>query len=182
MSRVGKMPIQIPEKVKVQVKDHFVLFEGPKGKMQLAINPALSVEVTEGRVKVLRPDDTPGSKALHGLTRTLVANAVKGVLQGYARVLEVSGVGYRAEAAGKTLNLAVGLSHPVAFALPDGISAEVEKQTRITLRGVDKHLVGMTAAQIRKVRPPEPYKGKGIKYAEERIRRKVGKQGVTATQ
>ncbi len=180
MSRIGKLPVKIPEKVKVSVDGSMVKFEGPKGKVQLKMAPTLKVEVKGGEVRVSRPDDTPEAKALHGLSRTLVANAVHGVLSGYERVLEISGVGYRAEVAGKKLNLAVGFSHPVAYDLPEGITCEVEKQTRVTLRGADKHLLGMTASQIRLIRPPEPYKGKGIKYAEERIRRKVGKQGAAA--
>lgn len=177
MSRVGKLPVMIPEKVKVAVDGNVLGFEGPKGRMQLRIPPAIRAELKDGQVRLLRPDDAPGSKALHGLSRTLVNNAVRGVVEGYERVLEISGVGYRAEVSGKSLNLAVGLSHPVSYPLPEGVTCEVEKQTRVVLRGADKHLVGMAAAQIRKIRPPEPYKGKGIKYAHERIRRKVGKQG-----
>jgi large subunit ribosomal protein L6 len=180
MSRIGKLPVKIPDKVKVSVDGLIVKFDGPKGKMQLRMAPSLKVEVKGGEVRVIRPDDSPGAKALHGLSRTLVANAVHGVLNGYERVLEISGVGYRAEVAGKKLNLALGFSHPVTYDLPEGITCEVEKQVRVTLRGADKHLLGMTAAQVRLIRPPEPYKGKGIKYAEERIRRKVGKQGAAA--
>ena len=180
MSRIGKLPVKIPEKVKVSVSGPIVKFEGPKGKMQIKMAPSLKVEVKGSEVRVIRPDDTPEAKALHGLSRTLVNNAVHGVLVGYERVLEISGVGYRAELAGKKLNLALGFSHPVSYPLPEGISCEVEKQTRIILRGADKHLLGMTAAQIRLIRAPEPYKGKGVKYAEERVRRKVGKQGAAA--
>jgi large subunit ribosomal protein L6 len=129
-------------------------------------------------VRVIRPDDTRLSKGLHGLTRTLVKNALLGVTKGYERVLEISGVGFKAEVKGKEIQFTLGFSHPVAFKLPEGVTAEVDpKQTRITVRGVDKHLLGLTAAKIRALRPPEPYKGKGIKYAEETIRRKEGKTG-----
>ena len=131
----------------------------------------------DGYVAVQRPSDERLPKSLHGLTRTLINNAIKGVTVGYEDILDISGVGYKAEVKGKILNMALGFSHPVDFPIPEGITAEVEKGTRITLRGVDKHLVGMTAAQIRIIRKTEPYKGKGIKYATEKVRRKVGKQG-----
>jgi large subunit ribosomal protein L6 len=178
MSRVGKQPVKIPEKVKVAVVGHQVKVEGPKGKMTFDYNPVVKVEVAAGEVKVTRPDDSRLAKGLHGLTRTLVKNAVDGVTKGYERVLEISGVGFKAEAKGKEVNFILGFSHPVLFKLPDGITAEVDpKQTRVVIRGVDKHLLGLTAAKIRALRPPEPYKGKGIKYAEEIVRRKEGKTG-----
>jgi large subunit ribosomal protein L6 len=178
MSRVGKLPVKIPEKVKVSVAGHEVKVEGPKGKMSFPFNPRVAVAVDKGEVKVTRPDETRESKGLHGLTRTLVKNAVEGVVKGYDRTLEISGVGFKAEVKGKDIHFALGFSHPVVFKLPDGITAEVDaKQTRLTVRGVDKHLLGLTAAKIRALRPPEPYKGKGIKYAEEIVRRKEGKTG-----
>ena len=177
MSRIGKLPIVIPDKVKVAVAGTVVKVEGPKGKMQLNCNPHMKIEVKGGKVTVSRPDEERLSRSLHGLTRTLINNAIKGVTVGYEDILEITGVGFRAEVKGKVLNLMLGFSHPVNFELPEGISCDVEKQTRITLKGVDKHLVGMTASQIRKIRKTEPYKGKGIKYAGEKVRRKVGKQG-----
>ncbi len=178
MSRVGRMPVKIPEKVKVSVDGHLVKIEGPKGKMSFPFNPRVAIAVDKGEVKVTRPDETRLSKGLHGLTRTLVKNAVEGVVKGYERVLEISGVGFKAEVKGKNVHFALGFSHPVVFPLPEGITAEVDaKQTKVTVRGVDKHLLGLTVAKIRDLRPPEPYKGKGIKYAEEIIRRKEGKTG-----
>ena len=178
MSRVGKLPVKIPEKVKVSVDGNLVKVEGPKGKMSFPFNPLMKVAVDKGEVKVARPDDTRQARGLHGLTRTLVKNAVDGVVKGYERGLEISGVGFKAEVKGKEVHFTLGFSHPVVFKLPEGITAEVDaKQTKITVRGVDKHLLGLTAAKIRALRPPEPYQGKGIKYAEEIIRRKEGKTG-----
>ena len=178
MSRVGKIPVKIPEKCKVAVDGTTVKVEGPKGKMSFAFNPVVKVEVDKGEVKVSRPDDSRLSKGLHGLTRTLVKNALEGVTKGYEDALEISGVGFKAELKGKELHFALGYSHPVVFKLPEGISAEVDaKQTRIVVKGVDKHLLGLTSAKIRALRLPEPYKGKGIKYATETIRRKEGKTG-----
>jgi large subunit ribosomal protein L6 len=178
MSRVGKLPVKIPEKVKVSVDGHLVKVEGPKGKMSFPFNPRVAVQVDKGEVLVARPDESRQSKGLHGLTRTLVKNAVEGVVKGYERGLEISGVGFKAELKGKDLHFTLGFSHPVVFKLPDGIAAEVDpKQTKVTVKGVDKHLVGLTAAKIRALRPPEPYKGKGIKYANEIVRRKEGKTG-----
>ena len=178
MSRVGKMPVKIPEKVKVSVDGQTVKVEGPKGKMSFATNPVVKVQVEKGEVVVTRPDESRLAKGLHGLTRTLLKNAVEGVVKGYERGLEINGVGFKAEVKSKEIHFALGFSHPVVFKLPDGITAEVDaKQTKISLKGVDKHLLGLTAAQVRALRPPEPYKGKGIKYAEEIIRRKEGKTG-----
>jgi large subunit ribosomal protein L6 len=178
MSRVGKLPVKIPEKVKVSVVGNEVKIEGPKGKMSFPFNPAVKVEVKDGQVLVSRPDDSRLAKGLHGLTRTLVKNALEGVVKGYERGLEITGVGFKAELKGKQVTFTLGYSHPIAFDLPEGITAEVDaKQTKVVVRGVDKHLVGMTAAKIRGLKPPEPYKGKGVKYAEEQIRRKEGKTG-----
>jgi large subunit ribosomal protein L6 len=178
MSRIGKLPVKIPEKVKVAVAGSTVKVEGPKGKMTFPVNPKMKIEVGQGEVKVVRPDDSREARGLHGLTRTLVRNAVDGVTKGYEQVLEISGVGFKAEVKGKEIHFALGFSHPVVFKLPEGITAEVDaKQTRLTVKGVDKHLLGLTSAKIRGLREPEPYKGKGIKYAEETIRRKEGKTG-----
>lgn len=178
MSRIGKLPVKIPEKVKVSVDGNLVKFEGPKGKMTVPTNAIMKIEVDKTEVRVLRPDDSHLAKGLHGLTRTLVRNALDGVAKGYERTLEISGVGFKAEVKGKAINFILGFSHPVLFPLPDGLTAEVDaKQTRLVIRGVDKHLLGLTAAKIRALRPPEPYKGKGIKYAEEIVRRKEGKTG-----
>jgi len=178
MSRVGNLPVKIPEKVKVAIDGTTVKVEGPKGKMAFAFNPVVKVVVDKGQVQVSRPDESRLAKGLHGLTRTLVKNAVEGVTKGYERTLEISGVGFKAELKGKELHFALGFSHPVVFKLPEGITAEVDpKQTRLTVRGVDKHLLGLTAAKIRGLRAPEPYKGKGIKYANEIVRRKEGKTG-----
>jgi large subunit ribosomal protein L6 len=178
MSRVGKMPVKIPEKVKVSVDGNLVKVEGPKGKMSFPFNAIMKVVVEKGEVKVARPDESRLARGLHGLTRTLVKNAVEGVVKGYERGLEISGVGFKAELKGKEILFTLGYSHPVLFPLPEGVSAEVDaKQTKLVVRGVDKHLIGLTAAKIRSLKPPEPYKGKGIKYAEERVRRKEGKTG-----
>jgi large subunit ribosomal protein L6 len=146
--------------------------------MSFAFNPVMKIEVAGAEVKVSRPDESRLARSLHGLTRTLVNNAVNGVTKGYERSLEISGVGFKAEAKGKEINFTLGYSHPVVFKLPEGITAEVDpKQTKIVLRGVDKHLLGLTAAKVRNLRLPEPYKGKGIKYSNEIIRRKEGKTG-----
>jgi large subunit ribosomal protein L6 len=178
MSRVGKLPVKIPDKVKVQVVDGDIRVEGPKGKMHFPFNPKVNVEVAGAEVRVSRPDESRQAKGLHGLTRTLVKNAVEGVTKGYQRSLEITGVGFKAELKGKDIQFTLGFSHPVIFRLPEGVTAEVDaKQTKLVVRGVDKHLLGLTAAKIRALRPPEPYKGKGIKYAEEKIRRKEGKTG-----
>src|SRR5438093_13028718 len=180
MSRIGKLPIQIPEKVKVNAQPGLVQVEGPKGKVAQKLDREIKVTVDKGQVRVERPNDSRRSRQLHGLARKLVAHMVFGVTQGSQRSLDIAGVGYKAELKGKEIHLAVGFSHPVRFPLPEGIIAEYDaKANRITVKGADKHLVGLTAAQIRKVRPPEPYKGKGIKYAEETVRRKQGKTGAT---
>ena len=178
MSRVGKLPVKIPEKVKVAMAGDLLKVEGPKGKMSFAVNPVVKIEIDKGEVRVTRPDDSRLAKGLHGLTRTLVKNALDGVTKGYERAMEINGVGFKGELKGKDVNLALGFSHPIVFPLPAGVTGEVDpKKTRILLTGVDKHLLGLTAAKVRAFRPPEPYKGKGIKYAEEIIRRKVGKTG-----
>ena len=175
MSRIGKLPIPIPQGVKVKLEGRDVHVEGPKGKLDMAIDSSVAIETADGKVVVKRKDDSRRSRGVHGLTRKLLANMVTGVHQGFTRVLEINGVGYRAEVKGPQINLALGYSHPIVFQLPQGVTAKVEKQTVITLEGVDRQLLGETASMIRALRPPEPYKGKGVKYAEETIRRKAGK-------
>jgi large subunit ribosomal protein L6 len=166
--------------VKVNAQPGLVQVEGPKGKVTQKLDREMKITVADGQVRVERPNDSRRSRQLHGLSRTLVANMILGVTQGFSRSLDIAGVGYKAELRGKEIVMALGFSHPVVFPLPEGISAEYDaKANRLTVKGADKHLVGLTAAQIRKVRPPEPYKGKGIKYAEETIRRKQGKTGAT---
>ena len=178
MSRIGRLPIKIPEKVKVNAQPGLVQVEGPKGKVAQKLDREMKITIADGQVRVERPNDSRRSRQLHGLSRTLVANMIQGVTQGFSRSLDISGVGYKAELRGKEIHMALGFSHPVVFPLPEGITAEYDaKANRLTVRGADKHLVGLTAAQIRKVRPPEPYKGKGIKYVEETVRRKQGKTG-----
>jgi large subunit ribosomal protein L6 len=175
MSRIGKLPIRVPANVKVQIADNLVRIEGPKGKLEHRLPPGVKAELSDGTLSVARQDDSRSARALHGLTQRLINNMVVGVASGFTRTLEIVGVGYRAEARGQALHLSLGYSHPIVFQLPAGIQVRVEKQTTITLEGVDRQLLGETAATIRRLRPPEPYKGKGIKYAEEVLRRKAGK-------
>jgi large subunit ribosomal protein L6 len=175
MSRIGKLPITVPSGVTVAVEPGTVRVTGPRGKLAAALNPLAAVKVEGNTVTVTRLDETRAARGVHGLTRVLVANMVTGVSAGFRRVLEINGVGYRAEVKGRAIQLALGYSHPVIFPLPDGVDAKIDKQTVITLAGADRQVLGEAAAGIRKLRPPEPYKGKGIKYAEEKIRRKAGK-------
>jgi len=177
MSRIGKRPVQIPDKVKVEVAADVVRVQGPKGSVEVPVGRGVQVAVENGQIVVRRDDDEAETRAMQGLTRSLLANAVRGVSVGFSRTLEINGVGYRAELKGKELHLTLGLSHPVVYPLPEGVSAAVDKQTVITLTSHDKQLLGQVADKIRSFRPPEPYKGKGIKYAEETIRRKQGKAG-----
>ncbi|MGA9538331.1 MAG: 50S ribosomal protein L6 [Desulfobacterales bacterium] len=177
MSRVGKKPIAIPEKVKVTYKSGELSVQGQKGKLSRSIHPAVTIKIKDGELSVEPLKSDKNSQALRGLTRSLVMNMVTGVDSGFARVLEINGIGYRAEVKGRNLVLMLGYSHPVNFSLPDGISASVERNNIIKLEGIDKEVLGQTAASIRSLRPPEPYKGKGIKFAEEYIRRKAGKTG-----
>ncbi len=177
MSRIGKRPIPIPAGVEVTVDAGLVRVKGPKGELELQIDPEISVTRADGTLLVQRPSDERRHKQLHGLYRTLIANMVQGVTEGYRKDLEIHGVGYRAALEGKTLVLNVGYSHPVRIEPPPGISFVLESPTRIGVVGIDKQLVGEIAAQIRRVRPPEPYKGKGIRYLGEQIRRKAGKTG-----
>jgi large subunit ribosomal protein L6 len=175
MSRIGKLPIAVPSGVTVAVEPGTVRVSGPRGKLAVAVSPLAQVKVDGNQVSVTRRDDSREARGVHGLTRVLISNMVTGVSAGFRRVLEINGVGYRAESKGRSLQLALGYSHPIVFPLPAGVEAKVDKQTVITLEGADRQVLGETAAAIRKLRPPEPYKGKGIKYAEERIRRKAGK-------
>ncbi len=177
MSRVGKKPISIPEKVDVSLKDRLVTVKGSKGTLSRTIHDDVDLEFNGKVIQVVIQNEDRKSRALQGLTRSLVNNMVTGVSSGFERVLEISGIGYRAEVKGQALVLNLGYSNPVNFELPDGVSASVDRNTIIKLTGIDKEKLGQTAASIRKLRPPEPYKGKGIKYAEERIIRKAGKTG-----
>ncbi len=177
MSRIGRKPIAVPKGVQVGVKGQEVEVKGPKGTLALTVHDLCSVRVADSSVVVTRGGDHRAAKALHGLTRALVANMIRGVTDGFDRRLEIVGIGYRAQLAGRNLTFSLGYSHPVVFALPDGVTAEVEKQTAITLRGIDKYVVGQAAAQIRALRPPDSYKGKGIRYADETVRKKAGKTG-----
>jgi large subunit ribosomal protein L6 len=177
MSRIGKMPVTVPGGVEVEVEGSHVTVKGSKGALTRVFNEKIGFELEDGALTVTRPDDTRESRALHGLSRTLLNNMVVGVAEGYTKSLEIHGVGYRAALKGPALELQVGFSHSVVVEPPEGITFDVPEPTRITVSGIDKEQVGQTAADIRKVRPPEPYKGKGIRYAGEHVRRKAGKAG-----
>ena len=177
MSRIGRLPIDIPAGVDVAVDGSFVTVKGPKGELSLTVKEPITVEVAENQVLVTRPNDERESRSLHGLTRTLIANQVLGVTQGYSKGLEVVGTGYRVTARGTAVEFALGFSHPVVVEPPAGISFTVEGNNRMTVSGIDKQAVGEVAANIRKIRKPEPYKGKGVRYAGEVVRRKAGKSG-----
>ncbi|MCR4433372.1 MAG: 50S ribosomal protein L6 [Coprothermobacterota bacterium] len=174
MSRIGKKPIPIPPGVTVDIKDHTVRVKGPKGVLEKQLHPAIQISLEEGKLVVRRPDDDKERRALHGLTRALLANMVKGVTEGFSKVLELSGVGYKAQVQGDKLVLNVGYTHPVVFETPPGISVSTDG-VKITVSGIDKEAVGALAAQIRATRNPDPYKAKGVKYEGEIIRRKAGK-------
>ena len=175
MSRIGKEPIAVPAGVDVSVDGSRVSVKGPRGQLEQSFHPDMRILLEDGTVRVERPSDERDHRSLHGLTRTLIANMVEGVTQGYEKRLEIVGVGYRAVLKGTDLELAVGFSHPVSFQPPEGIEFEVPAPNRIVIRGIDKQLVGEIAANVRKVRKPEPYKGKGIRYEGERVRKKAGK-------
>jgi len=177
MSRIGRKEIVVPKGVEVKVAEGVVRVKGPKGELSKAVHPNVSVQVDAGHVRVNRSSEEKFHKSLHGMLRNEIANMVVGVTQGYQRVLEITGVGYRAQLQGRSLALSLGYTHPIEFPLPVGIDAAVDKQTTVTIRGIDKYLVGQIAAKIRSLRKPEPYKGKGVKYAGERIIRKEGKTG-----
>ncbi len=178
MSRIGRMPIKLPANVKIQVDDaNHIIVEAGNKRLERDLPGSMRVVQEDGELRVERPDDTRQNRALHGLTRSLVANMVTGVTEGFTRRLEINGVGYRAMKTGALVMFQVGYSHPVAFESPEGVTVAVEGNNRIVVSGADKEMVGEAAARIRRIRPPEPYKGKGIKYAEEVIRRKAGKAG-----
>jgi large subunit ribosomal protein L6 len=177
MSRIGKMPIAIPQGVEVNINGQHVSVKGPKGELNLEISEPIKVAKEENEIIVTRPDEEQTSKALHGLSRTLIANNVQGVSQGFQKSLEIVGTGYRAVAKGSSIELALGLSHPVVVDPPNGVTLQVEGQNKIIVSGIDKQAVGEVAANIRKLRKPEPYKGKGIRYEGEYVRRKAGKAG-----
>jgi large subunit ribosomal protein L6 len=176
MSRIGRQPIPVPDGVTVDVGASLVSVKGPKGELSQVVDRDMKIALDDGVLTVERPTDRGPHRALHGLTRSLLANMVEGVTNGYEKRLEIQGVGYRARLQGKALELSVGYSHPVSVPAPEGIEFEVPQQTEVIVRGIDKQLVGEIAARIRRVRPPEPYKGKGIRYAGEHVRRKVGKR------
>jgi large subunit ribosomal protein L6 len=176
VSRIGRLPIQIPDGVEVQLETGLVRVEGPRGRLEQVVSPELSFEREDSTLVVKRPTDRGEHRALHGLTRSLVNNMVEGVTNGFEKRLEIQGVGYRAQLKGNTLELALGFSHPVRIDAPDGIEFDVPAPTQVIVRGIDKQAVGEVAARIRKFRPPEPYKGKGVRYVGEHVARKVGKR------
>ncbi len=177
MSRVGRKPIEIPKGVKIQIADGQFVAEGPKGQVKQALIDGFPVRVENGIVSVERSGETGPDRAKHGLMRALLANAVKGVAEGFSQGLEIIGVGYKAEVRGSEVHFALGYSHPVVFPIPAGIKIEIDKANRMTVSGADRQLLGQVCAEIRRLRPPDPYKGKGIKFSDEVIRRKVGKAG-----
>ena len=177
MSRIGKQPIPVPSGVEVKIDGDTVTVKGPKGELSQSFSSAMKIEQGEGVVTVTRPDDERDNRALHGLTRTLVANMVAGVSEGFFKNLEIQGVGYRAAMKGSTLEMQLGFSHPVVVVPPDGITFEVPAPTKVVVSGIDKQKVGQISANIRRLRRPDPYKGKGVRYEGEQIRRKVGKTG-----
>lgn len=177
MSRIGKKPVPLPKGVTVDIQGNRITVKGPKGELSRELDPEMRIEQRDGEILVSRPSDQPRHRAMHGLTRTLVDNMVRGVSEGFSKTLEMQGVGYRAQMQGKDLVLAIGFSHPVHVSPPPNIEFEVEGTSRIIVKGVDKEQVGQVAADVRKIRPPEPYKGKGIRYVGEYVRRKAGKAG-----
>lgn len=179
MSRIGKKSIIIPKDVKLEMKDSFVYVEGPKGKLDLRLSNLVNLEIKDNQVFVKRISDTKFNKSIHGLTRALIANMIKGVTEGYTKELEIQGIGFRAQVQGNNLNMLLGFSHPVNFPIPEGIKIETPKQTHIVIKGIDKEKVGKVASEIRAIFPPEPYKGKGIRYLGEYVKKKVGKAQAT---
>jgi large subunit ribosomal protein L6 len=175
MSRIGKMPVAVPPKVKVEIKGQKVFVEGPKGKLDFELPRRTTVKVDGGNIIVTRDGEDAEAKALHGLSRALVNNMVKGVSDGFVKKLEIQGVGFKAAVQGKLVNLSLGYSHPINYPIPDQITVKVEENTKLTIEGPSKQLVGQVAAEIRSFYPPEPYKGKGVRYTTEKVRRKEGK-------
>ncbi len=180
MSRIGKKPVDVPAGVSVTLDGNHVTVKGPKGELQRDLHPEMTVALDDNRVTVSRPSEEKRHRALHGLTRSLVQNMIDGVTSGFRKSLEIQGVGYKTESKGAGIRLVVGYSHPVDYPAPPGIKISVESPTQLVVEGVDKQLVGHVAAEIRRVRPPEPYKGKGIRYQGEQVRRKAGKTGAKA--
>ena len=181
MSRIGKMPVQIPKGVEIKIDDRVIHVKGPKGSLTVELLPGIEVAVEDGEVNLSRKDEERQTRSFHGLNRALLANATTGVSEGWSKELEIGGIGYRAESKGRSVVVNLGHSHPIDYAAPEGIDIEVDsKANRIKVNGIDRQKVGQVAAEIRDLRPPEPYKGKGVRYADERIRTKAGKQGATA--
>lgn len=179
MSRIGKKLVAIPKEVKIEVKDGVVFVEGPKGKISRKLSDRISIEIKDNQLFVKRVSDTKVDKSMHGLFRALIVNMVKGVTEGYVKELEIQGVGFKAAVAGDKLNMALGFSHPVNISIPPGVKIETPKPTQVILKSVDKELIGKMAAEIRSIYPPEPYKGKGIRYLGEHVKKKVGKAQAT---
>lgn len=178
MSRIGKNPIPVPEGVKVEIQENRISVAGPKGKLTRELCAGIKVSLQNGKIVVERASDKRVHKSLHGLSRTLIANMVEGVTQGYKKALQIVGIGYKAELSGKVLHLSLGFSHAILFVPPEGIEIELEGPTKLKISGIDKELVGLIASQIRSFRPPDPYKGKGIRYQDEKVRKKAGKTAV----
>jgi large subunit ribosomal protein L6 len=177
MSRIGKAPVEVPGAVNVEISDRIVKVTGPRGELSVPVGRGVEVRQEDGSLVLTRASESPEDKAMHGLTRSLIQNAVTGVTEGFSKTLQIAGVGYRVALQGRAVNLQVGYSHPITVSPREGIEFEVPNATTVVVRGIDKQRVGQMAAEIRKVRPPEPYKGKGIRYSDEQIRRKVGKAG-----
>ena len=178
MSRIGRMPVPVPKGVEVSIAAGVVRVKGPKGQLEVGLLPGISAAVEDGELKIARSDEERQTRSAHGLLRSLLSNAAIGVSRGWSKELDIVGIGYRAESKGRSVRFNLGYSHPIDFALPEGIEVEVDaKSNRVTVRGIDRQQVGQTAADIRALRPPEPYKGKGIRYATERIKTKAGKSG-----
>ena len=177
MSRIGRLPVPLTTGVKIAVDGRKVSVQGPKGSLSQELPGGITAEVADGKLVVKRRDDSKPQRALHGLSRALIANAVEGVTKGFSKDLEIQGVGYRAQIAGKSVNFTLGYTHPIDFPIPDGIQIVVDKQTKLTVSGIDRQQVGQVAAKIRSLRPPDVYKGKGVRYANEQLRKKAGKTG-----
>lgn len=179
MSRLGKKVIAVPKEVKVEVKENTIFVEGPKGKLTKALSPRISLDIKEGEILVKRVSDSKTDKSLHGLYRALIVNMIKGVTEGYKKELEIIGVGFKAAVQGSSLNLNLGFSHPVNFEIPQGIKIEAPKPTQLVITGIDKELIGKVSTEIRSIYPPEPYKGKGVRFLGEHVKKKVGKAQAT---
>ncbi|GAA3761691.1 50S ribosomal protein L6 [Salinactinospora qingdaonensis] len=177
MSRIGRLPISVPKGVEVTIDGQDVKVKGPKGELSHTIDEPITISYEDGELRVIRPNDQPDVRSLHGLTRALLANIIQGVSQGYSKTLEIHGVGYRVQARGDNLEFSLGYSHPITVEPPEGITFRVERPTQLVVEGIDKQLVGQVAANIRNLRRPDPYKAKGVRYQGERIRRKAGKAG-----